>query len=262
MNPDGRRWARSRPQSHLRRRREWRRAWRALSALIDDPERTDQVFEIIDALAGTSFDGHFERFRAHPDGQRILRERPSLLATLSDRERLRAMPDGSLGRRYAEFMDAAQLDARGLVEADEQAASRKTERIDYGPDRELFGDRLRDMHDLWHVLTGYGRDQAGEAANLAFSLGQIPELGIGLIVGAAALLGPKAPPFHWQRYLLRAWQRGRRAALLSAAPYEELLELPIEEARRRLKIEPPEFAHPAGIIDSAQIDAAGVAATP
>ena len=36
---------------------------------------------------------------------------------------------------------------------------------------------MRDMHDLWHVLTGYGMDEAGEAANLAFSLGAGPESG-------------------------------------------------------------------------------------
>jgi hypothetical protein len=31
--------------------------------------------------------------------------------------------------------------------------------------RWLF-ERLDTLHDLWHVLTGYGLDEAGEAANL------------------------------------------------------------------------------------------------
>jgi ubiquinone biosynthesis protein COQ4 len=107
---------------------------------------------------------------------------------------------------------------------------------------------VRDMHDLWHVLTGYGMDEAGEAANLAFTLGQIPSLGIALIVLAAAVTGPKNLTFAWQRYLLRAWQRGRRTAPLTAVHYESLLARPLDEVRERLHIEPAGAAHPGGIL--------------
>src|SRR6185369_3288931 len=110
--------------------------------------------------------------------------------------------------------------------------------------RDFFGDRLRDMHDLWHVLTGYGRDEAGEAANLAFTLGQVWNPGIAAIVVAGGVIGPKDPTFYWQRYLYRAWQRGRHASLLTAAPYEHLLALPLEAVRRQLAIQPAHQAHP------------------
>lgn len=232
------------------RPRDWAHAWRALRDLIADPERTDRVFEIIRALSGNAFERAWQRFRAHPDGQRLLAERPSLLATLSDRAALRALPAGSFGRAYAEFMDTAQLDAAGLIEA-EEAAARNYAGADDGPpdpERELFGERLRDMHDLWHVLTGYGRDEAGEAANLAFTYAQVPNLGIGFIVVAGAVLGPHDLSLYWQRYLFRAYRRGRRAALLTVAPYEALLPLPLAEVRRRLGIAPPRVAHPEGIL--------------
>lgn len=232
------------------RPRDWAHAWRALRALIADPERTDQVFEIIRALSGNAFEHAWQRFSAHPDGQRLLAERPSLLATLSDRAALRALPPGSFGRVYAAFMDAAQLDAAGLVAAEEEAtrnyAVADDEPVD--PAREYFGDRLRDMHDLWHVLTGYGRDEAGEAANLAFTYAQIPNLGVGFIVLASVVLGPKSVNAYWPRYLWRAWRRGRRAALLTVAPYEALLPLPLAEVRRRLHIEPPTIVHPEGVL--------------
>lgn len=233
-----------------RRRRDWRRAWQALRNLIADAERTDQVFEIIRALSGDAFDRAWERFRAHPDGQRLLRERPSLLATLSDRAALRALPEGSFGRAYAAFMDAAQLDPAGLVQAEAEASQNYAPPDDgpVDPDVDYFGDRLRDMHDLWHVLTAYGRDEAGEAANLAFTYAQVPNLGIGLIVLAGAVVGPRDLTFYWPRYLRHAYRRGRAAALLTVAPYEELLPLPLAEVRRRLAIQPVHVAHPEGIL--------------
>ncbi len=232
------------------RPRDWAHAWSALKDLIADPERTDRVFEIIRALSGNSFEKAWQRFRAHPDGQRILAERPSLLAALSDRAALRALPAGSFGRIYAAFMDEANLDAAGLVEAEETATQTYGRPADepVDPDREYFGDRLRDMHDLWHVLTGYGRDEAGEAANLAFTYAQVPNLGVGFIVVAGAVLGPHDLSLYWQRYLFRAYRRGRRAAQLTAVRYEDLLPLPLADVRRRLAIAPPRIAHPEGIL--------------
>jgi ubiquinone biosynthesis protein COQ4 len=230
------------------RRRDWPRAWRALRNLIADPERTDQVFEIVRALSGNAFDRAFERFAATRDGRRLLAERPALLATLSDRAALHAMPVGSFGRAYAEFMEAGSLEAGGLVEAEEMASERFDDELPEDPDRQFFGDRLRDMHDLWHVLTGYGRDEAGEAANLAFTLGQVWNFGIAAIVAAGAVIGPKDIALTWPRYLYHAWRRGHRAALLSAAPYEQLLSLPLDDVRRQLNIEPARDAHPNGIV--------------
>jgi ubiquinone biosynthesis protein COQ4 len=233
---------------------EWRRAWTALQQLIDDPERTDQVFEIIDALAGNSFERSFQRFRSHPDGARLLAERPSLLAALSDRETLRRLPAGSFGRVYAQFMDDANLDPAGLIEAEREAEERHPRDLPSDPDRQLYGDRLRDMHDLWHVLTGYGRDEAGESANLAFTQAQIPNFGVALIVFAAALIGPKDLRFTWQRYLYSAWRRGKATSLLSVARYEELLPLPLSEVRNRLGVPPALAAHPEGIIETNDSD--------
>jgi ubiquinone biosynthesis protein COQ4 len=230
------------------RQLEWRRAWRALRTLIADSERTDQVFEIVRALSGNSFERAFQRFIATGEGLRMLAERPSLLATLSNREALEALPAGSFGRAYAQFMHEGQLDAAGLVEAEQMADQNFAKDQPFDPDREFFGDRLRDMHDLWHVLTGYGRDEAGEAANLAFTLGQVWNPGIAFIVLAGALIGPKDRTLYWQRYLFRAWRRGRRATLLTAAPYERLLRLPLEEVRRQLGIVPAAEIHPDGIL--------------
>ena len=63
---------------------------------------------------------------------------------------------------------------------------------------------------------------------------------------ASVAKGPKG--LMWPRYLWRAWRRGRRAELLPAAKWEELLPLQLSEARRRLGVSEPEAAHPSGIL--------------
>lgn len=228
------------------RKLDWARARRALGVLVADPERTDQVFEITRALSGRADVRNFRQLLRHPDGVALLTERPSLLAALSDRSALARLPEGSLGRAYLAFMVTADLSADGLVDASMQGET--DGRDGFSDEAAWFFDRLRDMHDLWHVLTGYGRDEAGEAANLAFTYGQIGNPGIGLIVLAAALLGPRSAWFHWQRYLFRAWRRGRRACWLPAVRYEDLLVLPLAEVRRRLGMAAPEVAHPGGVV--------------
>jgi ubiquinone biosynthesis protein COQ4 len=238
---------------------EWRRAWRAMRALLADPDRTELAFEAVSAVSGRDFEHLFQRFVADPEGQRLLAERPSLLAALSDSAGLRAMPEGSFGRAYAAFMDAGQLTADGLVEAD--LASEAVLGVEQRePNRRWFSERIRDMHDLWHVLSGYGRDEAGEAANLAFSYGQMPFRGIALILVAAALLAPHGNRFAWPRYLGRAWRRGRRARPLTLARYEELLARPLEEVRQMFGIEPASAAHPDGIVVAHRFSRSALAA--
>ena len=223
---------------------EWAKARTALGRLIADPEQTERVFELIDALAGDSGERSFQRFLKHPNAASLLAEKPSLLRTLADLETLETLPAGSFGQEYARFMRVAGLRADGLVDAADEAETRG-DRDDLDPNRRFYYDRLRDMHDLWHVLTGYGRDLAGEAANLAFTYAQTRNRGIAAIVLAAAFRGPTTLDCHWQRYLWQAYRRGCATEWLPAAKYEELLPLPIDDVRRRLRIAPPEVIHPA-----------------
>jgi ubiquinone biosynthesis protein COQ4 len=211
-------------------------AWRALRALLADPDDTARVFDVIDALSGRTGERLFERFRRTPSGARILAERRDLLAVLTDRERLLALPDGSLGRSYAEFMGREAISADGLVQASLEGGR--------GPDpqlpaeRRLVGTRLRDQHDLWHVATGYGRDLLGEAALLAFTFAQTRNPGIGAIVALAYWKAGRGLP--WARSFLReAWRRGRRAAWLPAQDWEALLSRPLDEVRAELRLGAP-----------------------
>src|SRR5207244_538961 len=79
---------------------------------------------------------------------------------------LRAVPAGSLGRAYHEFMVEEDLSAEGLV------AQSQIPRPAMSDDVTWFRERSREMHDLLHIVAGYGRDPLGEACVTAFSFAQ------------------------------------------------------------------------------------------
>lgn len=224
----------------------WGKALRALLTLARDTGRTDQVFTIISALTGNSFERTYQAFIRTAHGQRLLRERPSLMARLSDRDALAAMPQGSLGREYLRFMEEGKLTADGLVDA-QTTGTDPNEALDLDEDRRYVADRIRDQHDLWHVLTDYGCDDTGEIANLWFSVGQFGNPGMAFIASFGTLDGLRVSRVAWPRYCFRALMRGIQARRLVSEPVEELLDLPIDEARRRLGIALTRDVHPEGV---------------
>jgi len=182
-------------------------------------------------LRGNSGIKAFRRFAASPTGTRVLRERRRLLDTLSNRARLAALPQESFGRHYFEFMEVENLTADGLVQA-----SQSWEKDPVPAEMELFRARMRDAHDLTHVLTGYGRDGLGEACLLAFMYAHTRNRGALLIL----LMGLKQMPRPARRALHEAWRNGKKARWLPDQDYEALLPRPLEDIRRELAI-----AHPA-----------------
>jgi ubiquinone biosynthesis protein COQ4 len=221
-------------------------ALKALVGLAQDTGRTDHVFTIISSLSGGTLERTYQAFKCTTHGQKLLRERFDLKALLSDRSRLEAMPEGSLGREYLRFMDRARISAGGLVDAQMMGVD-PSARLELDPRRLYVADRLRDMHDLWHVLTEYGADDTGEIANLWFSVGQFGNPGMAFIAFFGVLDGLSHGHKAFARYCYRAYLRGKRAKRLLSEPLEEMLDLPIDEARRRLGIEPTREAHPEGL---------------
>lgn len=234
------------PRHEARFDRQWLRALRAIGRLAVNTDDTTQVFEIIHALNGDCMERTYQRAKALPSGQKLLHDKPSLNVLLSDRSALRSMPSGSLGRAYLRFMIEGELTANGLIGAQEAARPHDPEPEQTDPDRFYIERRLVEMHDLWHVLTGYGRDDTGELANLWFSYGQFGQLGMGFIAFMGTLDGPYK--LSWHRYMRRAYLRGKRARFMVAMPMEQMLPLPLAEARRELAIANPLEAHRSGIL--------------
>jgi ubiquinone biosynthesis protein COQ4 len=202
-----------------------------MRTLANDPDDTTQVFTIIEALSGATNARIVRGFERDAVGRTLLAERPRLLPRLADRAALGRLPAGSLGRAYLAFVDAEGITADGLeAAADEGQVGLHAE----GSREEFVGERMRVTHDLWHTVTGYHGDVVGEVSLLAFSLAQIWNLGVGVIVGIGLTqLGEREAV----GVMLDGYRRGARAAWLPSVPWERLLHVPIDEVRARLGVD-------------------------
>ena len=140
------------------------RAMHHFRKLIADKEDTEQVFHIFQCLPRLKLVDEIRAFVYSDFGRQLRMTEPYLPDILDDHARLRAMPKGSVAHAYVDFMEREGLSAAGLVaEYDRFQGNRR-----YGDMVEWYVNRLRDTHDLLHVLTGYGRDALGEASVLAW----------------------------------------------------------------------------------------------
>ena len=222
---------------------QWRRALRALRALLREPARTERAFEVMAALDPGLMERALARALTHEEGRRLFVRRPCLLDRLADRDALARLSDQSLGRAYLAHIERHGLDPGKLVELGRSKPEIRAE--DEGA--RWFADRSELLHDIHHVLTGYGADGLGETALLWFSHGLSGGRGTALLMLGAALRSRHYTGPGWALYLWRAWRRGRRAGLLAAMPWEDLLALPLDEVRRLALVEAPERVHPGGV---------------
>jgi ubiquinone biosynthesis protein COQ4 len=218
------------------RPRDWRRALAALRRLLADKDDTAQVFEIMRSLSGAASQRSYRRLVSTIEGGRIAYERVELAERLMDRAWLAGLPAGSVGAAYAAFTAREQLSAEGL--ALESRRGLAEAEIDLRHPYAWYGRRLRDIHDIWHVLTGYGRDAVGELCLVAFSHPQNRSLGWALIAAGGYLRARGQAGRPYRRAVREAWRRGRAAAWLPAEDYEQLLAEPLDAARRRLGLTP------------------------
>ncbi len=219
-------------------KREWGTAFTALRRLLANGDDTVQVFRIMRALNGDTSHRNYRRLLASAEGGRLAYERVELAQRLCDRDWIDSFPEGTVGAAYRGFLDRTGYSADGLAEVSVEDAP-------YPPDLEhpyaWFGRRERDVHDIWHVLTGYEADEPlGEACLVAFSYAQTGGLGWAFIGAGAALKSLKITGnAAFARAVWEGWRHGKRAAWLHGEDYQALMGESLEAARRRLGIAEP-----------------------
>lgn len=193
---------------------------RELLAAARDPERLGDVAVLKSELGGV---------RAREEVERALTPVRGYHPPV-DLEALRQQEAGTFGREYVRF-----LDANGIRPITLHGSSLPGELVA----RNALNARYGVVHDMLHVLLGFDTSWPGEVGVWAFVGVQGWSRQFSLASWMSLLVAPLRAPLRLGD-CLRAWQRGRRqgeaARLVIAERLEELLALPLAEARGLLQV--------------------------
>lgn len=197
------------------------------------------------AFGGPGIAREVEAMRVDDVGTRLLAERPSLAAALSDVESLRSMPEGSFAHAYLAFQDRPEVLPSNLL-ASALYRTGYLDRAGWPTEMTWLVERKTVTHDLLHVLSGYSTSLPAEAINIAFTMGAEPTNG-----GAAAARGwarisglammPTVGLTEWNRLVMEGYRRGAAVAQrqpFSCIPIEELLPRALGEVRDTIGLPP------------------------
>jgi ubiquinone biosynthesis protein COQ4 len=194
----------------------------ALAKLARDPNDTSQVFLLGLSLNAAKFPELLARILVDEEGARLLREQPSIDSSAVDYDALRALPADTLGGAYVRFLDAHGLDP-DMFHAPPALPSVPA----------YVAKRLRQSHDLWHVVTGYGPDVPGEVALQAFTYA-VTHMPSARVIALMGVLRHVVREPRIAKLALEGYRRGKKAAFLPTVPWEALFERPLAEVRGEL----------------------------
>ena len=183
-----------------------------LDNMIDSPQMLDSV----------------RRFRAVPGGAAMLEGRYPPLQP--DIDRLIQLPEGSLGRGYAELIRRLHYDP-------EFFRPRPTT-----TEAQWLTQRVATTHDIHHVVSGFGTMPAGESGVLAITAAQIGFPAYVLLTTAGQLASFRFQIERFEeisRAVAHGMAIGHQAQCLVAARWEEGWERPISDWRLELGISDP-----------------------
>ena len=198
----------------------------SLATFLKNPGSLDSVFAVANSVKGSSLAEQMMRhLLEHPQFSALIKDgwRPKAI-NLTE---LQKLPNGTLGRCYAD-----QLISQGITPA---------ALIDPSPinnDADYITHRLRETHDIIHVLTGFGIDGDSELGLQGFNLAQTRSpLAVMLIFGGMlAALQNDEPLAPMLRALARGFQLGLDADLVIARKLEDGWDKPLQQWREELHL--------------------------
>ena len=191
---------------------------------MKDPEQTEMVFVLALAINRGRIGELLGQLMGTESGNWLLENKPSIHSSEVDYDWLRSLPDETLGREYVRFLDTNQLESDFFEEPK-----------GLPPMIGFVARRMRQSHDVWHTLTGYGSDPGGEVELQAFTYGQVGVPSSAIIAIAGSIRGLRQEPTLWLR-ALRAYRRGKKAGKFAPVIWENRWERPISEVRAELDV--------------------------
>ncbi len=196
-------------------------------SLLRDPGQTESVYDIEDGLSKTEATKQAIAYlKTKPGVAAIIEER--YLAPAPDLEALLQLPSDSLGYVYAKYITDSGFDPNFY------------RKVEINDDVSYVLFRLRQTHDLWHIVTGCNTDVVDELALKAFEIPQARRTMSVVLLAGGMLRVMFNNPEDLDRLLDRLavmYRMGAKAQPFLAQKWEEGWEKPLSQWREELGIE-------------------------
>ena len=200
-----------------------------LLKVAKNPEKTEGILKVSDILWKLGLlDSVVLLLKQDPHAERCIRERR--LLSSYEINKLAKLPVGSLAETYARHMISNNLKPDFY------------KKMQIGDDVTYFMMRMRETHDLWHVITGFGTDVPSELGLQAFMIAQLQTPLSSILIASRTFFSTfKNPNEISQIYnqLAKGWTMGREAHKIFALDWEENWETPLSEIRAKFNVSVP-----------------------
>lgn len=163
------------------------------------------------------------RLERHGEGQRLLAERPRLNATTVSLATMAGHPPLTLGHAYAHYFAANGI------------APFHPPMLPVATNHEYLATRLREAHDVFHVVTGYRTDEIGELELQWFNFGNIGWGPLPILMFVAFFFMGRTRKYGgvWNvcRRVRAAYRRGRRSRPLASLMWEDYWHMPVHHVQ-------------------------------
>ena len=148
-----------------------------------------------------------------------------------DIDALSRLPEGTLGHTFATYLLANGLNPYLF------------EPIADGSDGDFVMAHLLETHDIWHIVTGFGTDVAGEFALVAFYAAQTNLISSSMLLTIGFANTTFFTPTQLRDRIAavaEGWNLGLKAVPLFGNDWNELWDVPLDELRAQFGLVGPE----------------------
>lgn len=204
------------------------KALRAFLSMIDVGVGIQEIFDVEDALSKQEVcAAQITYLKSHPEIAQIFEER--YLGPAPNLEELFKLPEDSLGFTYASNLRAVNYESGFFP------------KVEVKDDASYYVMRMRQTHDIWHTVSGYGLTDFGGLGLAGFQVANNRDpLAVILIAGAILNL-IKTNSDYLNAIILvfqQGYEAGSQAKPFLGQKWEEAWEKPIADWRAELNVPP------------------------
>ncbi len=193
---------------------------------MKNPQNTEAALKIGDCLCKMGLlDHEIDLIKQDTRASAYLLQRRLLQPY--DVSQLNELPDLSLGKTYAQHMISNNLKPDFY------------QKLKIKDDISYMMMRMRETHDLWHVITGFGTDVPGELGLQAFMFAQIRTPLSSILIGGRILVSTfKNPAEVIQIFdqVAKGWTIGRNATAIFGLDWDDHWRRPLSEIRSEFNV--------------------------